>query len=62
MSSSLTPNEISEKSIREALFPDFDLDGVPVGEVAVDADDADVLGVGVCEFTLRLINRRAMIY
>ena len=51
-----------EKSIREALFPDFDLDGVPVGEVAVDADDADVLGAGVCEFTLRLINRRAMIY
>ena len=54
--------EFMEKSIREALFPDFDLDGVPVGEVAVDADDADVLGVGVCEFTLRLINRRAMIY
>ena len=35
-----------EKSIREALFPDFHLDGVPVGEVAVDADDADVLGAG----------------
>ena len=51
-----------EKSIREALFPDFDLDGIPVGEVAVDVDYADVLGVGVGEFTLRLINRRAMIY
>ena len=25
---------------------DFDLDGVPVGEVAVDPDDADVLGAG----------------
>ena len=29
-----------------ALLLDFDLDGVPVGEVAVDADDADVLGAG----------------
>ena len=27
-----------------SLLLDFDLDGVPVGEVAVDADDADVLG------------------
>ena len=29
-----------------SLFLDFDLDGVPVGEVAVDADYADVLGAG----------------
>jgi hypothetical protein len=51
-----------EKSIREALFPDFHLDGIPVGEVAVDSDYADVLGAGCGEFTLKLINRRAMIY
>lgn len=27
-------------------FPDFDLDGIPVGEVAVDPDYSDVLGAG----------------
>jgi hypothetical protein len=42
-----------KKSMREAFFPDFDLDGVPVGEVAVDADNADVLGAGCGEFTLK---------
>jgi hypothetical protein len=51
-----------EKSISEALFPDFHLDGVPVGEVAVDADYADVLGAGCGGFTLKWLNRRAMIY
>ena len=51
-----------EKSIREALLLNFDLDRIPVGEVAVDPDYADVLGAGCGEFTLRLINRRAMIY
>ncbi|SVD69715.1 uncharacterized protein METZ01_LOCUS422569 [marine metagenome] len=29
-----------------SLLLDFDLDGVPVGEVAVDADYSDVLGAG----------------
>jgi hypothetical protein len=27
-----------------SLLLDFDFDGIPVGEVAVDADNADVLG------------------
>ena len=54
--------EFMEKSIREALLLDFHLDGVPVGEVAVDPDYADVLGARCGEFTLKLINRRAMIY
>ena len=30
----------------QALLLDFDFDGIPVGEVAVDPDDADVLGAG----------------
>ena len=37
---------ITEWLVSQALLLDFDLDGVPVGEVAVDPDDADVLGAG----------------
>jgi hypothetical protein len=37
---------ITEWLVSQASFPDFYLDGVPVGEVAVDADYADVLGAG----------------
>ncbi len=53
---------IPEWLVSQALLLDFDFDGIPVGEVAVDADYADVLGAGCGEFTLKLINRRAMIY
>ena len=51
-----------EKSIREALLLNFDLDGIPVGEVAVDPDYADVLGASAhvghppsCSLRLRVI-------
>ena len=37
---------ITEWLVSRALLLYFDLDGIPVGEVAVDADDADVLGAG----------------
>jgi hypothetical protein len=37
---------ITEWLVSRALLLDFHLDGIPVGEVAVDADYADVLGAG----------------